>query len=278
MKVKLAVILACVYAFVFLAGCADSGSTNNKPMDNATYEPLVFESIVDGQLLEIIISRTQISRATIEPKAGDYYMIILGNKIISQGSISAVSAKGEITFTPSGDSPGPKEPFTGIINPGDVVSAGNLQNGGKLVIDSLPYEGGVITDISASPKGSDDQGGNDQGNSGGQGTAGISLTAGQITDIAPFNYDINIILSRSNTGFPVKETIYIDNPSEYDFIMWEITGVGPNSNIPNTSNASFFRLDATDVRYNSLGGHILVLTVSKDGFKYQRVIPFTIIK
>ena len=39
----------------------------------------------------------------------------------------------------------------------------------------------------------------------------------------------------------------------------------------------FFTLNALDVRYNSLGGHTLTLTVRKNGQRYQRAIPFTIV-
>ena len=86
-------------------------------------------------------------RAAIEPKAGDYYEIVLGNKVISKGTIGAVNSSGEITFTPSADSPGQKTAFTGTINPGYVVTADGLKNGGKLTLPQIEYDGGTLPPV-----------------------------------------------------------------------------------------------------------------------------------
>ncbi|MCL2272401.1 MAG: leucine-rich repeat domain-containing protein [Treponema sp.] len=116
---------------------------------------LIFSSIVDSKPLEVIISRSAITNrsaisgsAVILPQAGDYYKIIHGNTVISEGKITKLE-NGVITFKPSENSSGPKEEFSGTINPGGVVTAEALQNGGKLVIDSMPKEGGGTINIEA---------------------------------------------------------------------------------------------------------------------------------
>jgi uncharacterized repeat protein (TIGR02543 family) len=107
------------------------------------------------------------------------------------------------------------------------------------------------------------------------GTAGsITLSVAQITDGAPIFY--NITLSRTNTGWPRFYTLSV-NASDYDAgsIIWEIAGVGIHSGQIIGGNDPSFTLNAEDIRYNSIGGHVLKLTVWKNGMKYQRAIPFT---
>ena len=109
------------------------------------------------------------------------------------------------------------------------------------------------------------------------GTAVITFTAEQIVDnVQIYN---NITLSRSNTGYPAIYTVSI-NKADYDTdsIMWEVTGVGIYSDQTVISSESFFKLDTSDVRYNTLGGHLLKLTVMKNGFTFQRAILFTIVQ
>ena len=109
-------------------------------------------------------------------------------------------------------------------------------------------------------------------------TAGITLSVEQIIDMVPIFS--NITLSRSNNGFPQRYTIRV-NESDFDpnGIKWEISGAGIHSGqtIPPVYGPEF-ELDARDIRYNSLGGHALILTVSKNGLEYRRAIPFTIVR
>jgi len=162
------IVLAAVIGFIASCSGAGAGGGNTEKTgtintgdqnNTSANEPLVFESIVNGEVLQIIISREPINRSlarsSITPKNGDYYEIIHGNKVISKGIISSVIAAdkdgwSEIVFTPSSDSPcGNKESFTGTVNPGDVVDSSGVRNGGKLTIPQLPYEGGVLTGIEA---------------------------------------------------------------------------------------------------------------------------------
>jgi hypothetical protein len=105
----------------------------------------------------------------------------------------------------------------------------------------------------------------------------IILNIEQIIDHAPIFSDITI--SRTNEDFR-EYTVSINNPSDFDAgsIRWEITGVGIYSGQTITGSGPAFKLDATDIRYNSLGGHFLILTVSKNGLQYRRAIPFTIVQ
>ena len=106
----------------------------------------------------------------------------------------------------------------------------------------------------------------------------IDISVGHIIDGTPFPFG-SIRISRTGIGFPVTETISI-NASDFDSgsIRWEIAGVGHFSEETIIGSGSLFTLNATDVRYNSLGGHTLTLTVRKNGILYQREIPFTIMQ
>ena len=110
-----------------------------------------------------------------------------------------------------------------------------------------------------------------------QGTAGITLNVEQIVDGAPL-FGI-IVISRTNTGFPVTYTVSVD-ASDFDTgsISWEVAGAGIFFGQTVIGYGSSFALNATDVIYNSLGGHTLILTVRKDGLQYRRAIPFTIMQ
>jgi len=105
--------------------------------------------------------------------------------------------------------------------------------------------------------------------------AGITLDVKQIIDGAPIIAAITI----SSTGSNRTYTVTVSNYAEYSSIAWEIAGAdviyaGP----PVTGSGATFTLNAADSRYNSLGGHVLILTVIKGGMQYQRAIPFTIVQ
>jgi len=106
----------------------------------------------------------------------------------------------------------------------------------------------------------------------------LAFTVEQILDGAPI---INAItISRTNTGgYPFTRAVSI-TASDYDpgSIKWETAGIGVYAGQTVSGNGSSFTLDARDTRYNSLGIHTLVLTVSKSGMLYQRNILFTIVQ
>jgi len=107
-------------------------------------------------------------------------------------------------------------------------------------------------------------------------TAGITLNVGQIIDGTPLPFG-TIRISRTGINFPVTRTISV-NPSDFDLgsIRWEVTGVGVFSSESVIGSGPSFTLDAAEIIYNSLGGHVLTLTVRKNGIQYQRIIPFII--
>jgi hypothetical protein len=147
---------------------------------------------------------------------------------------------------------------------------------------------GTLTIKAASSGGGGSGGSSSSGNSSNSGngsdgsaetlTISDSFTVEEIIDGAPIINPITI--SRTNTGgFPFTRPVSI-NASDYEpgSIKWEIAGVGVYSGQTVSGNGSSFTLDARDTRYNTLGIHTLVLTVSKNEMQYQRNILFTIVK
>ena len=81
----------------------------------------------------------------------------------------------------------------------------------------------------------------------------------------------NIIIARSgNTQLDYEVRV----TGSYDSIKWEIDGVG---GVVFDSGPDFFTLNGADLRYNTLGGHVLKLIVVKDGKTYQVNIPFRVV-
>ena len=111
-----------------------------------------------------------------------------------------------------------------------------------------------------------------------QDTADVTISVEHVIDGTPLPFG-SIRISRTGVGFPVTETISV-NASDFDSgsIIWEIEGVGYFSGETVIGRGSSFILNAADVRYNSLGGHTLTLSVRKNGIQYQREIPFTIMQ
>jgi len=106
------------------------------------------------------------------------------------------------------------------------------------------------------------------------GTSGITLDVKQITEGAPVFAAITISRSGSNKTY----TVSVSNQSDYTSIAWEVAGVGIYAGQTVTGSGASFTLNAAEVKYNSLGGHALILTVTKSGEQYQRAIPFTIVQ
>jgi len=109
-------------------------------------------------------------------------------------------------------------------------------------------------------------------------SAGITFDVKQITEGTP-TINVDISISRTNNGYPITYPVSV-NASDYDAgsIRWEVAGVGIYTGQTVTGNGATFTLNAAEVRYNSLGGHALILTVAKGGQQYQRAIPFTIVQ
>jgi len=109
---------------------------------------------------------------------------------------------------------------------------------------------------------------------GGSVRIGTNLNIKQITDGAP---EINATINLSKTGSHKTHPVTVSNPSDYNSITWEVPGVGAYEGQSITGSGASFILDAENIKYNSLGGHALILTVvTKDGQQYQKAIPFTI--
>ena len=111
------------------------------------------------------------------------------------------------------------------------------------------------------------------------GTATITLSVEQITDGTP-NINETITLSRTGTApFEMTRQITLSNPGDYDTgsIHWEIAGAGIIYAGPAvTGTGASFTLDATDTRYNVIGGNTLILRVTIAGILYQKNIFFTV--
>jgi hypothetical protein len=164
-------------------------------------------------------------------------------------------------------SDGSSKPVTGYIT--NPVNGAVLNNSGTNTISVSYTEGGVTMDTHFNVAVNDSQD---------QSTATINLTVGQIIDGTPLSFG-SIRISRSGVDFPVTETILV-NASDFDpgSIRWEIIGIGYFAGEIIPGSGSQFTLNANDIRYNSLGGHTLTLTVRKNGLQYQREIPFIIMQ
>jgi len=108
-------------------------------------------------------------------------------------------------------------------------------------------------------------------------TVDITLSMEAITE-ATANESLpeSIIISRGKTATMITSTVEVKG--EYDSIKWEVAGVGVYSDEPVTGTNKSFVLNGEDIKYNSLGGHVLKLTVVKDGKTYQVNIPFIVVE
>ena len=113
-------------------------------------------------------------------------------------------------------------------------------------------------------------------------TAIIVLNVNEIQDIGAVidgtpSINYATILSRSGAGFPANVQITLSAPAAYESVLWTIDCVGIYANDPPvTGNGASFTIDAAEIRYNSLGGHVLRLDIVINGTLYRRNILFTI--
>ena len=102
----------------------------------------------------------------------------------------------------------------------------------------------------------------------------ISIEFEQITEYAPIIVGGDIF--RSSIDLPRTLLLNISNYSSYSSVKWSIDGVGVYTGTSITGSAASFTIDAEDIRYNTLGSHIVYLQVVKDGIPYSTTIKFTI--
>jgi len=164
--------------------------------------------------------------------------------------------------------------FTGCSGGDDEEDSDN-NNSGSSGDAPITNPGGDDNTPVNNPSGNDSTPVNNPHN--GSGDAGITLGVSEITEGVPV-INANITISRTNNGYPVTSPVSVSNPSEYTNISWAIAGVGAYTGQTVTGSGPSFSLNAADSRYNSPGGHVLILTVTKGGQQYQRAIPFTIVQ
>jgi len=102
----------------------------------------------------------------------------------------------------------------------------------------------------------------------------ITISVDEITEGVSITDTIEI----SRTGAVKTYTVAVSSPSDYSSITWEIAGVGAYAGQTISVTGASIELDAENVRYNSLGLHILRLTVIKGGLEYRVNINFTIVE
>jgi len=109
-------------------------------------------------------------------------------------------------------------------------------------------------------------------------TASVTLTVAQIENGDPA-FSAPIVVSRNGLGTPSVFNVNVANAGNYSHFKWEIAGVGlMPSHVVEGASASTFTINAANPNYATLGGHVLKLTVTRNGILYQVNIPFTIIE
>jgi len=111
--------------------------------------------------------------------------------------------------------------------------------------------------------------------------ASITLTVAQIENGDPIFTALSapIVVSRNGIGTPAVFNVSVANAGIYSHFKWEIAGVGlMPSHIIEGASASAFTINGANPNYATLGGHVLKLTVTRNGILYQVNIPFTIIE
>ena len=109
------------------------------------------------------------------------------------------------------------------------------------------------------------------------GTVTVSLDVEEIIDGNIPDFDIT--LSRTGSGYPAAADVSV-NEADYDAgsIRWEIAGAGAYLGEVVSGTGAYFAINATNVIYNTVGGHSLVIEVRINGIQYQRNILFTIVE
>jgi len=108
-------------------------------------------------------------------------------------------------------------------------------------------------------------------------SASITLTVAQIENGDPI-FTAPIVVSRKGFGAPAVFNVVVQNAGNYSHFKWEIAGAGlMPSHVVEGASASTFTINGAHPNYGTLGGHVLKLTVTRNGILYQVNIPFTIV-
>ena len=118
-------------------------------------------------------------------------------------------------------------------------------------------------------------------------TGNITLYAKWIANTYTLTLSVESIVEAAGTISPspipsisrsAGTTRIVSVTGTYESIKWEIDGVGAYLGQTVSGTDSTFTIDGSDVKYNTLGGHVLRLIVKKDGKNYQVNIPFTVVE
>jgi len=109
-------------------------------------------------------------------------------------------------------------------------------------------------------------------------SAVIMLDVAQIENGDPV-FTTPIVVSRNGLGGSAAFIVSVSNAGNYSYFKWEIAGVGVMpSHVVEGASVSTFTINGSNPNYAALGGHVLKLTVTRNGVLYQVNIPFTVIE
>ena len=104
----------------------------------------------------------------------------------------------------------------------------------------------------------------------------IEITIERILDQAPVLTGGTISRGGPNNSI----TLVLANPELYSWFLWSLNRVGVFAADmgPITSDESSFVVDATNIEYNTLGGHYVFLDLEIDGMRYSTSILIEIVE
>jgi uncharacterized repeat protein (TIGR02543 family) len=108
-------------------------------------------------------------------------------------------------------------------------------------------------------------------------SAVITITVEEIEDKAR-DLIANVTISRTGTGYDKTKTFTLADAGLYSSIEWTIDGVGAFAGETITGNEASFTVDATNPKYNSIGGHPVYLLVKIGDTWYSKTILVTIVQ
>ncbi len=107
-------------------------------------------------------------------------------------------------------------------------------------------------------------------------TAVITLSVEAIIDGTKDENFAPISISRGAVPASVTSTVTVTGTTYSSSVTWTIDNVGTYTG-ETSGTGNSFTLNGADTKYNTLGGHVLELTVTVNGNKYQMNIPFTVV-
>jgi len=156
LRILLAILAYLLTLGLVLFSC-DFGTlpVNSKAKD----DPLILIGTSGSKTVTIKISQTDLSKAVLAPKGGEFYEIKADGTLVSRGILSI---NGSIwIFIPSSDSPGEKTSFSATYNeeilvisdiPGTDISNLAAAKNGVNIPGAMPDLTGTVTISSALPK------------------------------------------------------------------------------------------------------------------------------